>query len=468
MKMRIFYRIFLTLAIPVVLSSCFAAKNYERPDIVDQSGFRTDSLPQDTLSIANLPWNEVFKDPLLQGYIEEGLANNIDIRIAIQQIAKSEAFFKQGRAGFYPTLNGNAQYTHQELSDNSQFGAQFSKLDIYQLSGNLSWEADVWGRIRSQKRAFDASYLQSVAAHQAVKTELIARIATAYYSLLSLDEQIRITAETVKTRENATETTKALKEAGNVTAVAVKQTEAQVYFAKGLLIDLTREAKLQENALSILLGKEPVDFERSNLDAQNIDAVMRTGVPIQLLRNRPDVIAAEYSLVNAFELTNVARADFYPSLTLNATGGLQSLSFDRLFDSSSLFATLIGGLTQPIFNGRQIRTRFEVSQAEQEQARLEFRRAILTATKEVSDAYYTYEAAKEIIEIKQKEFEAYDIATDYSEELLENGLANYLEVLNARENALNSSLNVIDARFNQLSSMVELYRAVGGGWKSTL
>ncbi|MGB7395602.1 MAG: efflux transporter outer membrane subunit [Pricia sp.] len=465
MNLKMLYRIILTLAVPVLLSSCFAAKDYERPEIVDQAGFRTDSLPQDTLSIANLPWKEMFTDPILQGYIEEGLANNIDIRIAIQQIARSDAFFKQGKAGFYPTLQGNAQYTRQEISANSQFGAQFSSLDIYQLSSNLSWEADIWGKIRSQKRAFNATYLQSVAAHQAVKTELISRIAIAYYSLLSLDEQIRITSETVETRENALKTTKALKEAGNVTAVAVKQTEAQLYFAEGLLVDLNREARLQENTLSILLGKEPVDIARGDLAAQNIEAVMRLGVPMQLLRNRPDVIAAEYSLVNAFELTNVARANFYPSLTLSATGGLQSLDFSELFDSTSLFATLIGGLTQPIFNGRRIRTQYEVSQADQEQARLDFRQAILTATKEVSDAFYTYEAAIEKIEIKQKEFEAYDIATDYSEELLDNGLANYLEVLNARENALNSSLSVIDARFNQLSSMVELYRAVGGGWK---
>lgn len=465
MKIGTLHRLILTVGVPILLSSCFAAKDYERPEIIDQAGFRTDSLPQDTLSIANLPWEEMFQDPILREYIEEGLTNNIDIRIAIQQIAKSEAFFMQGRAGFYPTLQGNGEYTHQELSENSQFGAQFSTLDIYQLSGNLSWEADIWGKIRSQERAFNAIYLQSVAAHQAVKTELIARIATAYYSLLSLDEQIRITAETVATRENALQTTKALKEAGNVTAVAVKQTEAQYYFAQGLLVDLTREARLQENALSILLGKEPVNMARGNLDAQNIVAVMRTGVPLQLLRNRPDVIATEYELVNAFELTNVARANFYPSLTLSATGGLQSLNFVKLFDSTSLFATIVGGLTQPIFNGRRIRTEYEVSQAEQEQARLEFRRAILTATKEVSDAFYTYEAATEKIGIKQKEFEAYDIATDYSEELLENGLANYLEVLNARENALNSSLSVIDARFNQLSSMVELYRAVGGGWK---
>ena len=177
------------------------------------------------------------------------------------------------------------------------------------------------------------------------------------------------------------------------------------------------------------------------------------------------MIAAEYDLINAFELTNVARSNFYPSLTLTATGGLQALDAGDLFDPNSLFATIVGGLAQPILNGRRIRTEYEVSQAQQEQARLEFRRSILTASREVSDALYSYRAATEKIEVKQKEFDAYSLATDYSEELLVNGLANYLEVLTARENALNSSLDLTNAKYNQLRAIVDLYEALGGGWQ---
>ncbi len=466
MKTSILYRIFLMLAVPVVLSSCFAAKNYERPDeVVNQANFRTDNLPQDSLTMANVSWKELFTDPFLQAYIEEGLTNNIDIRIALQRILAAEAYVKQGRAGFLPTLQGSAQYTHQELSPNSQFGNLFSTLDQFQVSGELSWEADIWGKIRSNKRAFQASYLQSVAAHKAVKTDLIANIATLYYQLLSLDEQVRITEKTVHTRQNSLETTQALKDAGNVTAVAVKQTEAQWYTAQAILIDLRNQTRLMENTLSILLGKEPGDIQRTTLETQKINTSLSVGVPVQLLRNRPDVISAEYALVNAFELTNVARSNFYPALTLSATGGLQSLELSTLFDSSSLFATIITGLTQPLFNGRRIRTQYEVSQAQQEEARLNFRQAILTASKEVSDALYSYGAATEKIDIKNKEFEAYSTATDYSSELLANGFANYLEVLTAQENALGSNLDLIDAQFSQLQSMVNLYVAVGGGWQ---
>ena len=447
------------------LQSCFVAKDYVQPDVVNEAYFRTDSISQDTLNIANVSWRNMFTDPSLQSYIEEGLVNNIDIRVAIQRILAAEAYFKQGKAAYFPTLDAQAQYTHQELSGNSQFGNQFSQLDQYQLSAGLSWEADIWGRIRSNELAARASYLQTVAAHQAVKTQLIAEIATVYYQLLSFDEQVRITEETVTTRENSVETTRALKDAGNVTEVGVQQTEAQLYTARAILVDLKNQVRILENTMSILLGKGPESIPRSDLEDQEITTDLNIGVPAQLLRNRPDVIAAEYDLMNAFQLTNVARSDFYPSLTVSATGGFQSLDFDELFNTNSLFSTIVGGLTQPIFNGRRIRTQYEVSQAEQEQARLNFRQAILRASKEVSDALYNYDAATETIDIREKEFTAYDLATQYSEELLDNGLVNYLEVLTARENALNSRLNLINSHYNQLQAIVDLYEALGGGWQ---
>ncbi|HBC04284.1 MAG TPA: hypothetical protein DC015_08850, partial [Aequorivita sp.] len=457
MKNNSIYKILILASLPFLLVSCFAAKDYERPQVVNEANYRTENLPQDTLSIATLSWKELFTDPLLQGYIEQGLKNNMDIRVALQQIRIAEAYVKQGKAGYFPSLNGNAKYTHQEFSAGGQFGSQFSSLDQYELSANLSWEADIWGKIRSNERAFQASYLQSVAAHQAVKSRLLANIASVYYQLLALDEQIRVTEETIETRSKGLETTQALKEAGNVTEVGVKQTEAQLYAAKGILIDLKNQARLLENTMSILLGSAPHEITRGSLENQNIDIPLNTGIPAQLLRNRPDVMAAEYSLMNAFELTNAARASFYPSLTLSATGGFQNIEIDKLFNANSLFATIIGGLTQPIFNKRQIRTQYEVSQAQQEQAYLDFRLAVITASKEVSDALYNYEAAIEKIEVNQKEFEAYNLATGYSEELLDNGFANYLEVLNAQENALNSSLNLINTKNNQLQAVVDLY-----------
>ncbi len=465
MKKNRIYSILLLASLPLLLVSCFAAKTYEQPEVVNEANYRTENLPQDTLSIATLSWKELFTDPTLQNYIEEGLQSNMDIRVALQQILIAEAYVKQGKAGYFPSLTGNAQYSHQEFSEGSQFGSQFSSLDQYELSAGLSWEADIWGKIRSNERAFKAGYLQSVAAHQAVKSRLIANIASVYYQLMALDEQIGVTEETISTRTKGLETTKALKEAGNVTEVGVKQTEAQLYNAQGILVDLKNEARLLENTMSILLGSAPREITRGSLADQNITTPLNTGIPAQLLSNRPDVMAAEYNLMNAFELTNVARAGFYPSLTLTASGGLQNLEFDKLFNANSLFASLIGGLAQPIFNKRQIRTQYEVAQAQQEQAYLDFKLAVINASKEVSDALYSYDAASEKIEIKEKEYKAYDLATEYSEQLLDNGLATYLEVLNAQENALNSSLSLINAKNNQLQAIVSLYEALGGGWR---
>lgn len=466
MKRNTIYKIALAPALLLALQSCFVAREYERPQAVDQEQYRTDQLPEDSVTIAGLSWQELFTDDTLAAHIEEGLENNMDIRIALQRIVAAEAYFKQGKTGNLPVIGVGAQVTHQEMAGNSQFGSFFDgALNQYDLTANLSWEADIWGKIRSNKRAMEASYLQSVAAHQAVKTQLVANIASLYYQLLAFDEQKRIAEETIANRERSLETTRALKDAGTVTEVAVKQTEAQLYTAQALLVDLDKNIKLLENTFSILLGRSPGEIGRSSLEAQQLDPEMKTGYPVQLLRNRPDVIAAEYGLINAFELTNVAKSGFYPSLTLTATGGFQSLELDELLSANSLFANIIAGLTQPILNGRAVRTQYEVAQSQEEIAYLNFKQAILTASKEVSDALYDFQAAEETIEIKTREFEAYDTASEYSEELLNNGFANYLEVLTARENALNSQLGVINAEYSRLNSVVELYRALGGGWR---
>ncbi|RYH74036.1 efflux transporter outer membrane subunit [Flavobacteriaceae bacterium 144Ye] len=448
------------------LQSCFVAKDYTRPELDETEHlYRTDNLPQDSLSMADVSWKDMFSDTYLKQYIEEGLQNNLDIRVAIQQIAAAEAYMKQGKAGYFPTLNANAQVTHQELSENSQFGGLFSSLDQYELSANLSWEADIWGKIRSNKRAGEASYLQTVAAHQAVKTQLVSAIASTYYQLLALDAQLEITNQTIATRDSSVYTIKALKDAGQVTQVAVDQNIAQYNNAKALKVDLEAAIFKTENAFNLLLGRPAETVNRSALTQQQLNADIKLGIPATLLSNRPDVIAAEYSLINAFELTNVARSNFYPSLTLTANSGFQSLELDKLLNANSIFATLVGGLTQPIFNKRQIKTQHEVAVAQQEQALLNFKKTLLTAGNEVSNALYDYDAETEKFEYRQNEVEALRQAEANSEELLKNGYANYLDLLTARESALNAELNVIDNKLQQLLSVVNLYEALGGGWK---
>ncbi|SHM83798.1 efflux transporter, outer membrane factor (OMF) lipoprotein, NodT family [Cyclobacterium lianum] len=460
---NIYYLPFLLLMLP----SCFVAKDYQQPEeIVDEAYFRTDQLAADSLSMAEYSWRDIFTDPQLVSHIETGLENNIDVRIALQQILAAQAYFKQGKLGQLPSVTGNAQVTHQELSRNSQFGSFFNGgITQYEVSAGLSWEADIWGKIRSQKRAFEARYLQSVAAHQAVKTRLINDIAVLYFRLQALDEQLQVTNSTISNREQALETTKALKVSGAVTEVGVKQTEAQLHTARALSVDITRDIKLSENTLSLLLGLDPGDIDRSKWTEQGFQGErISTGYPIQLLRNRPDVLAAEWNLVNAFELSNVARSNLYPSFSLSATGGLQSLELDQLFSLNSVFANIIAGLSQPIFNGRALKTQYEVALSQEEQAYLNFRQTLLNAEKEVSDAMYSYEASRKKQEIIQQELDAYVLAIEFSEELLDNGIGNYLEVITARENALNSEIGLINAKNARMEALANLYRALGGGW----
>ena len=456
----------LLIVVAITMQSCFVAKDYTRPELEETDHlFRTDNLPADSLSMADISWKDLFSDSYLQQYINEGLQNNLDIRTAIQQILVTEAYLKQGKAGYLPTVSATAQMTRQELSGNSQFGSFFSSLDQYELSGSLSWEADIWGKIRSNKRASEATYLQSVAAHKAVKTQLVSSIATTYYQLLALDAQLEVTEQTVAARDSSVITIKALKDAGQVNQVAVDQNIAQYNNAKALLVDIKATIFKTENALNLLLGRSSQPIQRGSLENQNFDAEIKVGVPATLLSNRPDVIASEYGLINSFELTNVARSNFYPSLTLTASSGFQSLELDQLLNANSLFATVIGGLTQPIFNQRRIKTQHEVAKAQQEQALLAFKNTLLTAGNEVSNALYDYEAETEKFEYRQNEVEALRNAESNSEELLKNGYANYLDLLTARQSALSAELNLIDNKLQQMLSVINLYEALGGGWK---
>ena len=450
------------------IQSCFVAKDYNRPTSVEQEAqFRTDIVAAQDNTIADVSWQEFFSDATLKSYITKGLQNNLDIRTALQNIAITEAYMKQGKAGYLPTLSVGPGYTYTKTSANTQFGrfTGSQSLSQYDLTGNFSWEADIWGKIRSNYRGATANYLQTIEAHKAVQTNIVSTIANTYFQLIALDEQKRAINQTIGFREQSLETMKALKEAGNVTEVAVNQTEAQLYNAKALLVDVEASIKVNENILNVLLGETPKVLERGTIANQQIYSSLGVGVPAQILENRPDVKAAEYALINAFENVNIANANFYPSLTLTAAGGVQGIDIDKLFDAQSLFANVIARLAQPILQKRQIKTAKEVALANEEKALLAYKQTILSASKEVSDALARYQAADEKIPLKDKEAVLYNQSIEYSEELLAYGMANYLEVITAREAALNAELNAINAKLSKLNSVVELYRAVGGGWK---
>jgi len=461
------YRIALLGFTATLLQSCFVAKDYQRPELKTENLYRNEVVATDTNSFAAVSWDKIFTDPLLQGYIAKGLANNLDIRIAMQNIAAAQATMKQGAAGYFPTLSAGADWTHQKISKNSQSGSFLNDLntDQYQLAGNLSWEADIWGKIRSNQRATKASFLQTTAVNQAIKTQLIANIATTYYQLLAVDAQIKVAEETLINRNKSVETILALKKAGNVTEVGVKQTEAQKYATEIIIADLKNNVLILENTMSALLGEASGKIARSTFEDQNLQPSITLGVPANLLRNRPDVIAAEFNLISNFEMANVAKSGFYPSLRITAAGGLQSIDLKEWFSANSIFANIVTGLTQPIFNQRQLKTKYEVAKANQEKAYLQFEQSLLTAGKEVSDALAQYNNETYKIAVREKQVDALTKASSFSDELLTYGMATYIEVLTSKNDALSAKLNLVDNKFQQYKAIIQLYRALGGGWQ---
>lgn len=464
--MRFIYKTTFVAITAVLLQSCIATKEYQKPEVWNNASFNTNEVVKDSMAESVVPWQQIFTDALLQQHIQTALENNLDIRAALENINQAQSYLSQGRMGYMPTFTIGTNYTHSVNSINTQFGrilGQRQRLDQFDITGSLGWEADIWGKITSKKLAAEATYLQTVSAHKAVKTQLIAMVASTYYNLLALDAQKQVALKTIENRNKSLETNKALKDAGRVTEVAVKQTEAQALSAQALLLDIENNIKQQENSLSILKGMFPHAVERASFSDLQLNVNATEGVSIQTLNNRPDVVAAELGFRNAFELTNVAKASFYPTLKLTANGGLQSVEFEKLFDPTSFFASIVAGIAQPVLNGRQIRTQYEISLSNQEKAFLNYKQTVLNASKEISDALYAIDINKKKLVLKQQEAEAYSTAVNYSQELLNNGMASYLEVLTATESELNAQLNIITTQYNLWNANIQLYKAMGGG-----
>ena len=463
---RIIYKGFAAAFIALTLTACAGRKAYERPNVIDEKLFRADQVPADSLSSANVSWRNIFTDATLQGHINKALSNNLDVRVAMQNVASAQAYLKQSKAAFIPTLSVGANYTRSTNSINATGGlGERTYNNLWDITGAASWEADIWGKLSAQRRASYASYLATVEAQKAVQSEVVATLATAYYQLLMLDEQKKVLEQTIDFRQKSLETTKSLKEAGSTTEVATKQIEALVYNAQAQLVTIGNSIWALENTICVLLGEEPHAIERTTLAEQQFPTEFKQGYAAKLLQNRPDVARAELSLRNAFELTNVARAAFYPTLTLSARGGISSTELDTWISAKSIFANFVAGLAQPILNRRQIRTQYEVQQIAQETALLNFKKAVLSAGKEVSDAMQNFSTQTEFIELKTKEMKAYQEATDYSKQLFDSGMVNYLEVITAEVNRLNAELSVANAQFTRMQYGITLYKALGGGWR---
>lgn len=450
-----------TLMLSLLLASCVTSK-YETPNIIDNKLYR-DSNSTDSTSIADISWKNYFQDSTLQSLIDEGLKNNYDLQIATARIKQTEANLSSAKLSQLPTLDLGAQYTSSKLNDVQGNGIT-THSDVFQLSASASWELDIWGKLNSNKKSALATYLQSEAYKRVVQTSLVANIASNYYSLLALDKQLEITNSTIELLKENVVTMQYLKDADITTGAAVEQSKALLYSTQVTVPDLEKSIREMENSICLLLGREPGRIERTTIAQQPIPTELKYGVPAQLLSKRPDVQMYEYAYRAAFENTNISKASLYPSLTITGAAGYSTLNnLDHFFDYSSLFANVVGGLTQPIFNQKKLRNQLKMNQAKQEEALINFKNSVLNAGNEVSNALFAYTSAKSKDMNRGLQVESLIKSVDYTKELLAYSNANYTEVLDAEENLLSAQLNQVNDKLQQLKASVDLYRALGGG-----
>ncbi len=419
----------------------------------------------DTTTIADIPWRAYFTDPKLQALITEGLEQNIDMQIAFTRIKQAEANLSMVRGNRLPGVSAGLQIDHTRTSSGE------NGRDILGYSSNqntlgflASWEVDLWGKLASKSKAQYANYLNSFEYKNMVQTERIANIANAYYNLQSLDRQLQIIKETIVLLQENAETMVALKEAGQQNAAAVEQSNALLYSTQLSVPALENQIREKENAICLLLGRKPGQIERTSIGEQTVNTNLRIGVPVQLLSRRTDVKQSELNVLSAYATTDAARVSFYPSLTItSASFGLAAGYFSDFFKPENIAANILAGLTQPIFNRRQLKGNLKIAEAQQEEALLTFRNTVLLAGKEVSDILYGYESSLKKNEFRERQIASLTNAVNYSKDLLIAGEAIYTEVLSAQQDLLSSQLNQVNDKLEQLMYGVNLYKVLGGG-----
>jgi len=456
----------------VALSACTVGKNYQRPDLPVPQEFRGVTT-SDTSSIADIEWKQFFTDTTLQGLISRGIAYNYDMQLAIKRMDEAEQRVKQAKLLQVPELTMQATAQTDNPSNNSLNGISLksfldkSHIEDYTVAANLSWEADIWGKIRRQKEATLAEYLKTNEAVKAVQTQLVADIAQGFFNLLMLDEQLDIAQKNLIINDSTLLITRLQRDGGEVTTLAVQQTEVQRQTTALLIPQLENDIAVQENALNILTGALPGDISRNiKLSGFNVPDHFATGLPAAVVSRRPDVRAYEMSLVVANAEVGVAQAYMYPALNITATGGLNSFKASNWFNiPASLFGIVAGSLAEPVFQHRELKTQFEIAKIQRDEAVIQFRQSVLNAAGEVSNALVTTDKLKTQQQIASAQVDTLQHAIKNARLLFKSGLADYLEVLTAQRNALLAELNLASIQREQLGSMVELYRSLGGGWK---
>lgn len=440
-----------------LLSSCHIYRNYQRPDgLPTDSLFREPVAATDTASLGDLPWQEIFRDPMLQELISFGLEHNTDMQTALLRVDQAQAQLKAANLSFLPSLTLSPQGTLTSTDDSKT-------VKTYELPIQANWEVDLFGNLRNAKQASKSTLLGQTAYQQAVRSELIASIANNYFSLLMLDEQIRISESTLQIWKEQVRTMALRLKVGEETENAVTQARASLYELEASHNELVRQQRETENTLCTLLGTTYRPIERSSLSAQSFPQDIQTGVPLRLLSRRPDVVQAEMTLANAYYTTNQARSAFYPNLTLSGSAGWTNALGEAVTNPGGWILSALASLTQPIFNRGKLISNLRVSKDEEQIALLNYKQALLDAGQEVNDALYSVKSVKTTLEKHQKQCKELERTVQTAETLYLTGNTTYLELLTARQTLLSAQLNVVQDAFTQCQAIITLYNALGEG-----
>src|ERR1700744_251248 len=460
----------------LLIVGCTVGPNYKRP-AVDVPGSYRQALAPDIApassapSIADEQWSTIFQDSTLQHLVQEALANNLDLRIAAQRVLEAQAQLGVTRSQQFPTVNGGGSYTAIQIPSslagtNSNGTPANSFFNGGGPSASAAWKLDFWGLYRRQTEAARAEILASQWGQRATRTSLIQGVAEAYFELRSLDAQMAITENTIKARKDSLQLTQALEQHGAGSLADVRQAEELLHAAQANLPDLPRQIAIQENTISILLGHNPQAIDRGlPIEQQPHPQEIPVGIPSQLIERRPDIQQAEAKLVAANARIGVARAQYFPQISLTSLGGSASNQLSSVFSSPNGYWYAAGSISEPIFDGGRIRSNYRLSKAQEQEMLLAYQKTILNAFKDVSNSLVSYKETREHREEQAEQVKSAADAVRLARLRYSGGNTSYLEVLTTDTDLYSAQLLLAQAQQHEAASLVQLYAALGGGWR---
>jgi outer membrane protein, multidrug efflux system len=446
-----------TVAVFLLAGGCKVGPNYKQPKYDLGKNYRY-ATSADSVSLADTSWTYIFTDPVLQALIRQGLSSNFDLKIATERVNQAMASFKQARAEIWPSVGADANGSLNNVQ--IPYGGGTKSYNDFYAVGTISWEIDIWGKLRRAKESAKAQMLSQDSYRQSVFISLIAEIANAYFSLLEYRDEIKIAKETVKIRELGLELVKGKLIAGTASGLAVAQAEAELAQVRAQLPAYEKAAGIQESALRLLVGELPGDISSGDSITRQInpDIIPKAGIPSQLIVRRPDIIAVEQQLVSANAQIGVARGMMLPTLSINANAGYSTLG-------AGWIGSAVGSLVAPIFSFGKLKQNVKKAQAMKAEMLVTYQQSIYTAIKEVSDGILSVEKQKSISKESRNLTMAAQTAFDLANQLFNAGYASYLDVIDVQRQLYNAQIYESQAHYGELSAIVYLYKSLGGGWK---